>query len=97
MKRLDEIYFVVQRRIDRLNQRQSDDWIDDLRRKVSNAMGIIDEITQQYAQGTNRETKIERLMKEIAEFDATKKKLKEMKFGAKLKRDLTALKKQFFG
>ena len=76
LQRLDDIQHVIERRLNRLEARQSGHWISDLQRKVDQAMRIVDEITQQYALGTDRLTKIEQLTSKVEEFDATKQQLK---------------------
>ena len=60
-------------------------------------MRIVNEVTQQYAQGTDRLTKFEQFMKKEAELNAAKLKLKQIKAGPSILKDLKALQQEHVG
>ena len=69
LKRLDEIECVIQRRLQRLEARQSGEWVNELERKLFEVMRAIDLITAQYAQGSQAETLIETTSKKLSDVE----------------------------
>ena len=59
LARLDELEQAMKIRKEKMSSRQAGTWLNDMGRKVAQALSIIDQIVAQYAEGTDRETQIE--------------------------------------
>lgn len=97
LKRLDEIECVIQRRLQRLEARQSGEWVNELERKLFEVLSAIDLITAQYAQGSQAETLIETTSKQVADLEKQMADhLTELR-QVKGEEQLEALKEKLFG
>lgn len=85
------------RRLQRLEARQSGEWVNELERKLFEVLSAIDLITAQYAQGSQAETLIETTSKKVADLEKQMADhLTELR-QVKGEEQLEALKEKLFG